>query len=123
MIDPREATCACWLGDPGATGGSSDAREACAIHGLRAEVYRLQNALAAATTAREAAERERDHARQSAAGRERIWEERADVAAKYQELLTAVGNKYQGESRHETALRYIQQAETHFDRLASAKEK
>jgi len=29
----------------------------------------------------------------------------------YQELLFAVGNKYEGETRHETALRYIKQAE------------
>ena len=31
--------------------------------------------------------------------------------AKYAELIYAVGNKYPGESRHETALRYIRQAE------------
>jgi hypothetical protein len=30
---------------------------------------------------------------------------------KYNELLFAVGNKYPGETRHETALRYIRQAE------------
>jgi hypothetical protein len=30
---------------------------------------------------------------------------------KYDELLFAVGNKYPGETRHETALRYIRQAE------------
>ena len=37
----------------------------------------------------------------------------SDVAvdAKYAELIYAVGNKYPGESRHETALRYIRQAE------------
>ena len=35
-----------------------------------------------------------------------------DVRAKYDELLYAVGNKYPGESRHETALRYIRQAES-----------
>jgi hypothetical protein len=29
----------------------------------------------------------------------------------YHELIMAVGNKYDGESRHETALRYIRQAE------------
>ena len=29
----------------------------------------------------------------------------------YHELIMAVGNKYEGESRHETALRYIRQAE------------
>lgn len=29
----------------------------------------------------------------------------------YDELLYAVGNKYPGETRHQTALRYIQQAE------------
>jgi hypothetical protein len=33
------------------------------------------------------------------------------VAEKYNELLFAVGFKHQGESRHQTALRYIRQAE------------
>jgi len=32
-------------------------------------------------------------------------------AEKYNELIMAVGNKYEGETRHETALRYIKQAE------------
>ena len=36
-------------------------------------------------------------------------DERVDL---YCELLYAVGNKYPGETRHQTALRYIQQAET-----------
>lgn len=31
---------------------------------------------------------------------------------KYNELLMAVANKYEGESRHETALRYIKEAES-----------
>ena len=34
-----------------------------------------------------------------------------EVEGRYHELLYAVGNKYEGESRHQTALRYIQQAE------------
>lgn len=34
------------------------------------------------------------------------------VANLYNELLMAVGNKYDGETRHQTALRYIKQAET-----------
>jgi len=34
-----------------------------------------------------------------------------DAEAKYQELIMAVAKKYPGESRHETALRYIMQAE------------
>lgn len=34
-----------------------------------------------------------------------------ELEAKYYELLYAVGNKYPGESRHETALRYIKDAE------------
>lgn len=33
------------------------------------------------------------------------------ISGKYNELLLAVGNKYPGESRHETALRYIMRAE------------
>jgi hypothetical protein len=34
-----------------------------------------------------------------------------DLSDKYYELLGAVGNKYPDETRHETALRYIRQAE------------
>lgn len=40
-------------------------------------------------------------------------EQHAELQRKYDELLYAVGNKYPGETRHQTALRYIQQAETH----------
>ena len=36
----------------------------------------------------------------------------------YYELIFAVGNKYPGESRHETALRYIQEAETPISRYS-----
>jgi hypothetical protein len=35
----------------------------------------------------------------------------AEVRRKYDELLLAVGNKYAGETRHETALRYIRRQE------------
>jgi hypothetical protein len=35
----------------------------------------------------------------------------ADVSAKYHELILAVGNIHQGETRHQTALRYILEAE------------
>jgi hypothetical protein len=35
----------------------------------------------------------------------------AELQRKYNELIFAVGNKHPGETRHETALRYIQQAE------------
>jgi hypothetical protein len=38
----------------------------------------------------------------------------SDVSAKYNELLYAVARKFPGESRHETALRYIRQAEEVF---------
>ena len=37
---------------------------------------------------------------------------------KYNELLLAVGNKYEGETRHQTALRYIQNAEIANDSVA-----
>lgn len=33
------------------------------------------------------------------------------LSQKYNELIHAVGNKYPGEERHETALRYIREAE------------
>lgn len=49
---------------------------------------------------------------------ESYWQEARQYASnvdfwhnKYQELLMAVGNKYPGETRHETALRYIRKAE------------
>jgi len=35
-----------------------------------------------------------------------------NIADKYNELIMAVGNKYPGESRHETALRYIVERES-----------
>ena len=38
-------------------------------------------------------------------------DELAQLREKYSELLCAVGNKYPEETRHQTALRYIQQAE------------
>jgi len=38
-------------------------------------------------------------------------EKHAELQRKYDELIYAVGNKYPGESRHETALRYIQERE------------
>lgn len=38
-------------------------------------------------------------------------EEDAKVEEKYNELIMAVGNKYPGETRHKTALRYIKNAE------------
>ena len=34
-----------------------------------------------------------------------------ELEAEYYELIMAVGNKYDGETRHETALRYIHGAE------------
>lgn len=37
------------------------------------------------------------------------------IEEKYYELLYAVGNKYPNESRHETALRYIKEAEISTD--------
>jgi hypothetical protein len=43
--------------------------------------------------------------------RERVYELEAD-AERYNELIMAVENKYPGETRHETALRYIREAET-----------
>jgi hypothetical protein len=34
-----------------------------------------------------------------------------EMKRKYDEIIYAVGNKYEGETRHETALRYIKNAE------------
>ena len=39
------------------------------------------------------------------------WEDVEDLETKYQELLTAVSQKYEGETRHQTALRYIRERE------------
>ena len=44
------------------------------------------------------------------------------IAAKYNELLMAVWHKYPGETRHETALRYITQAEWQSATADQAKE-
>ncbi len=50
-----------------------------------------------------------------------LHNERVDYQALYFELLYAVGNKHAGESRHQTALRYIRQAEeTHGPASAAA---
>ena len=45
-----------------------------------------------------------------------------ELQAKYYELLYGVGSKFPNETRHETALRYIQNAETHNNRPAKAAE-
>ena len=37
-------------------------------------------------------------------------------SAKYFELIMAVGKKYSGETRHQTALRYIREAESSADK-------
>lgn len=42
---------------------------------------------------------------------EPLVEEIKVLKDKYHELIMAVGNKYEGETRHETAKRYIQEAE------------
>jgi hypothetical protein len=39
------------------------------------------------------------------------WMRYMPIAKDYNELLMAVENKYEGETRHQTALRYIQEAE------------
>ena len=38
-----------------------------------------------------------------------------EIKDKYYELIMAVGNKYDGETRHQTALRYIKTAESSSD--------
>ena len=48
-------------------------------------------------------------------------EKMEESAVKYQELIMAVGIKFPDESRHETALRYIQQAESHCEGPVEAK--
>ena len=44
---------------------------------------------------------------------------RKELAKKYNELIYMVGNKYPTESRHETALRYIKEAEQHSNEPAT----
>lgn len=44
----------------------------------------------------------------------------AKVLAPYHELLYAVARKFPGESRHQTALRYIQEAESCKDNRAQS---
>jgi hypothetical protein len=45
------------------------------------------------------------------AGQASVEAERDALREKYEELIMAVGNKYEGETRHQTALRYIVKAE------------
>jgi hypothetical protein len=42
----------------------------------------------------------------------RLIAEMAEIESKYMELLYAVASKFPGESRHQTALRYIRERET-----------
>jgi hypothetical protein len=43
--------------------------------------------------------------------KEQAQKEMREIKDKYQELILAVENKHQGETRHQTALRYIKNAE------------
>lgn len=52
--------------------------------------------------------------------RETIAKEREEASEKYHELILAVGNKHPNETRHETALRYIRQAEEGSSEAASS---
>ena len=52
----------------------------------------------------------------------RDYERALRYADKYQELILSVGNKTAGETRHETALRYILQAEAHIGGPCKAEE-
>jgi len=53
---------------------------------------------------------------------DRANERIAELERKYHELLFSVGNKYPHETRHETALRYIKQAEISSHDAVRAKE-
>ena len=46
-----------------------------------------------------------------------------DTFSAYYELIYAVGTKHPGETRHQTALRYIKEAETKSTQAAQAKPK
>lgn len=46
---------------------------------------------------------------------EELVQKYKDISVKYYELIYAVGNAYPNESRHETALRYIKEAESNVD--------
>ena len=46
---------------------------------------------------------------------EYMEQEMKKIKDKYYELIMAVGNKYDGETRHQTALRYIKTAESSSD--------
>ncbi len=54
------------------------------------------------------------------ADRDHYKKKALEIADRYQELLLQVGNKYPGESRHDTALRYIKQAENSPDEAQSS---
>ena len=46
------------------------------------------------------------------AGEQRLTTDRDSISEKYNELLMAVEDKFDGETRHETALKYIRFAQT-----------
>ena len=50
--------------------------------------------------------------------KDKLQSEHAEIQKKYNELLHAVGRKYPNESRHETALKYIKNAEKDDDKTA-----
>ena len=77
---------------------------------LETTIDRLERVLRIETEAKNRAEDERDEAEATI---DRLTE-------RYNELLFQVAYKHPGESRHETALRYIRQAETNCNQASAA---
>jgi hypothetical protein len=54
---------------------------------------------------------------------DKYWEqEMKEIKDKYYELILAVGNKYDGETRHQTALKYIRKAESNIGEPSQVKQ-
>lgn len=89
-------------GDPSLEGGPSgpDTSEECEYCGrpMRAVIPAIASAIARARAAPE---------------------DSPDLKAKYMELIMAVARKWPGENRHETALRYIREAENTSNAVAA----
>ncbi len=78
---------------------------------LREEIIELRAEFENVRTAANAMADTQDQLREGIAAKDAEIRRLKDAATKYPELIYAVGKKYPGETRHETALRYIRRAE------------
>ena len=114
---PQCEICNCPLQDQGTPNGL-----VCILCNKHELVAKLQYDLAAATTwAKQAEATLNDPSYQECCANLKKAEQQRDrLAVDYNELIMMVGNKYPNETRHQTALKYIKQAETVVDSCAEA---